>query len=347
MSQADPKATHVIRELKYNSPFISCRFDSQGRYVFGGAQDCTLQRFEPAGGEPVECPGHDSWVRAIAFSPDGETTYSGGFDGRLIWRETAAASPAPIRTIEAHDGWVRAVAVSPDGQLLATSGNDKLIKLWKSDTGEQVGELSGHESHVYNVAFHPDGKELASCDLLCSVRHWNIAEGKQQRELKIAEMHTYDKTFRADIGGARAMAFNADGTRLALGGITNVSNAFAGVGNAAVSLIDWKEGKQIQLHKPKDDLRGSTWGLAFHPEGYLIAVVGGGSGGFFYFFDEKAATPQDEIKLPRSGRDMSLHPDGLQMAVAYFDNAIRIYKMQKEEKAEAAKDDKQQDAAKK
>lgn len=348
MSQADPKATHVIRELKYNSPFISCRFDSQGRYVFGGAQDCTLQRFDVAGGEPVECPGHDSWVRAIAFSPDGEITYSGGFDGRLIWRETAAAKPEPIRTIDAHDGWVRAVAVSPDGQLLATAGNDRLIKLWKSDTGEQVGELAGHESHVYNVVFHPDGKELASCDLHCSVRHWTIADGKPQREFKIAELHTYDKTFRADIGGARGIAFNAAGTRLALGGITNVSNAFAGVGNAAVALIDWQEGKQVQLFKPKEDLRGSTWGVEFHPDGYLISVVGGGSGGFIYFFDEKAATPQDEVKLPRPGRDLDLHPDGLQLAVAHFDNVIRLYTMQKEEKAEAeSKDDKPQETAKK
>lgn len=316
--------------------------------MFGGAQDCTLQRFDVAGGEPVECPGHDSWVRAIAFSPDGEITYSGGFDGRLIWRETAAAKPEPIRTIDAHDGWVRAVAVSPDGQLLATAGNDRLIKLWKSDTGEQVGELAGHESHVYNVVFHPDGKELASCDLHCSVRHWTIADGKPQREFKIAELHTYDKTFRADIGGARGIAFNAAGTRLALGGITNVSNAFAGVGNAAVALIDWQEGKQVQLFKPKEDLRGSTWGVEFHPDGYLISVVGGGSGGFIYFFDEKAATPQDEVKLPRPGRDLDLHPDGLQLAVAHFDNVIRLYTMQKEEKAEAeSKDDKPQETAKK
>lgn len=349
MSQADPKATHVAGEFKYSSPFISCRFDSQGRYVFGGAQDCTLQRFDLAGGDPVECPGHDSWVRAIAFSPDGQTMYSGGFDGRLIWRETAAATPEPTRVIDAHDGWVRAVVVSPDGKLLATSGNDRLIKLWKADTGEQVGEMAGHEAHVYNVAFHPEGKELASCDLLCSVRHWTIADGKQQREIKIPDMHNYDKTFRADIGGARAMVFNPEGTRLALGGITGVTNAFAGVGNAAVALLDWQQGKQLQLHKPKENLRGSTWGLAYHPDGYLISVVGGSGGGFFYFFDEKDAAPQDEYKLPRPGRDLDLHPDGVQLVVAHFDNIIRLYKMQKEEKKEEAesKDDKQKDAAKK
>lgn len=338
MSQADPKATHVAAEFEYTSPFISCRFDPQGRYLFGGAQDCTVQRFDLAGGKPQECPGHESWVRAIAFSADGETVFTGGFDGRLVWRETAAEKPEPTRSIEAHDGWVRAVVLSPDGQLLATSGNDNLIKLWKVDSGEQVGEFAGHERHVYNVAFHPSGSELASFDLMGVVRHWSISDGKQQREIKLPDLHKYDTTFRADIGGARAMAFNAEGTRLAIGSITGVSNAFAGVGNAAVSLVDWETGKQLQLHKPKENLRGTTWGLAFHPDGFLIAVAGGGSGGYFYFYEEKSANPTHEVKLPRAGRDLDMHPDHLQLAVAYYDNRIRVHKMQKQEEKADKKD---------
>ena len=51
--------------------------------------------------------------------------------GSSCW-ETAAASPKPIRTIEAHRGWVRAMAVSPDGTLLATGGNDRIVRLWES-----------------------------------------------------------------------------------------------------------------------------------------------------------------------------------------------------------------------
>ncbi len=330
MSQADLKATHPAAELEYNSPFISCRFDPQGRYLFAGAQDCTVQRFDLASGKPQECPGHDSWVRAIAFSPDGETVYTGGFDGRLVWNTTAAEKLEPTRSIDAHDGWVRAVAVSPDGQLLATAGNDCLIKLWQAASGEQVGELAGHEWHVYNVAFHPNGNELASCDLKGWVRHWNIAEGKQQREFHVPELHKYDTTFRADIGGARAMAFNADGTRLALGGITGVTNAFAGVGVPAVVMFDWEAGKQLLLHRPKEELRGTTWGVVFHPDGFMISVVGGGTG-YLYFHEEKSVNPTHEVKLPRTGRDLDMHPDNLQLAVAHSDNRIRIYKMQKQE----------------
>ena len=56
-------------------------------------------------------------------------------------------------------------------------------------------------------------------------------------------------------------------------GITNVSNAFAGVGNPLVVVLDWKTGKPRQL-KPKEEFQGTAWGVAFHPAGYVIAAGG-------------------------------------------------------------------------
>ncbi len=98
------------------------------------AQDNDVQRYELATGKQTTLAAHDSWVRAIAFSPDGNTTYTGGHDGRLISWETAAAGPKPQRTVQAHDGWLRAIAVSPDGKLLATCGNDALVKIFSAPT---------------------------------------------------------------------------------------------------------------------------------------------------------------------------------------------------------------------
>ncbi len=336
MNPADPKLTHAAAELVHDSPIIACRFDPEGRYLFAAAQDCTVQQFEVATGKKLSGQEFDSWVRAIGFSADGQTVYTGGYDGRLLWHETEpkSESPKPLRTVDAHNGWIRALAVSPDGQLIATAGNDNLVKLWNAENGECVRELAGHESHVYNVAFHPQGTDLVSCDLKGVVKHWTVADGAEQREVKVEELHKYDTTFHADMGGARSIAFNGDGTRLALGGITKVTNAFAGVGVAAVAVIDWEAGKQVQFHRPKEELRGATWGLEYHPEGFLIAAVGGGSGGFFYFYKEDTANPFHEFKLPKAARDMHMHPDKLQLAVAHFDNMVRIYRMDKKAEPE-------------
>lgn len=72
-----------------------------------------------------------------------------------------------------------------------------------------------------------------------------VNSGKLVREFCQPHMRKYYTTFRADIGGARGLAFNPEGL-LAASGITEVSNAFAGVGKPTVELIDWASGKRVQ-----------------------------------------------------------------------------------------------------
>ncbi|MBW1809286.1 MAG: hypothetical protein JRJ87_13910, partial [Deltaproteobacteria bacterium] len=54
------------------------------------------------------------------------------------------------------------VTFSPDGSLLASTGKDKLIKLWNPSSGQLVREFKGHKDDVMMVNFSPDGKLLVS-----------------------------------------------------------------------------------------------------------------------------------------------------------------------------------------
>jgi WD40 repeat protein len=324
---ADPTKTHELSKWKHARPLTACRFDPTGKYVFSGAEDNTVQRWEIATGTMTPFAAHDSWVRAIGFSPSGEHVYTGGYDGRLIWWNTAAEKPEPIRKLEpAHTGWLRALMVSPDGQTIATCGNDKLIKLWSAADGQPLGELAGHESHVYNIAFHPSQPMLASCDLKGVVKQWDWKEKKHVKDLATAAaLYKYDTTFRADIGGARSIAFSTDGKLLALGGITNVTNAFAGIGNPAVVTFDWDAGTISKTHVAKAPLNGTAWGVKHHPDGYWIGLSGGGGGGMLYFWKPDAVNEFALFKTADHGRDMDLHPDGRRVVVAHSDAHLRLY----------------------
>ncbi len=182
-----PDKTHLALDLAHNSPLISCRFDPTGQYVFAGAQDYQICRWELATKKKTVFPAVGCWVRGMVFSRDGANLITGGYDGRLMWCPARAEKLEPARVIDAHKGWVRAVDVSPDGSLLVSVGNDKAVRLWKLDSGELVREWQGHDSHIYNVAFHPDGKHLATGDLMCHVKHWevdterNFAPGRRNR----------------------------------------------------------------------------------------------------------------------------------------------------------------------
>lgn len=326
-SKADPTKVHMASAWKYARPLTSCRFDPTGTFVFAGTEDYTVQRFRRSDGSMTPLVGHESWCRAIAFTPDGKTTATGGYDGKLILWPTAADKPAPLKVIAAHDGWIRAVAVSGDGKQVATCGNDHLVKLWNTADGKPIRTLTGHESHVYNLAFHPDGQRLLSCDLKAVCRVWNLADGKCERDFAAAAIYKYDTQFRADIGGARSLAFGDGGKLLAVGGVTNVTNAFAGIGNAAWVEIDFAAGKAKLTHVGKDKVNGMAWGSAWHGDGYWIGAGGGGQGGALYFFKPGTEADFFSFKLPDMARGMDLAADGMNVAVAHADGNLRIYRL--------------------
>lgn len=326
---ADPTQVHEAAKWKHDRPLTACRFDPSGKYVFTGAEDFFVTRWDLADGKPTKFAGHESWVRAIAFSLDGQTVVTGGYDGRLIWWPATAATTEPIRKIDAHAGWIRALAVSPDGKKLASVGNDLQVKLWDMTEGKPIGTLSGHTSHIYNAAFHPTSPALATCDLKGVVKHWDLSADKEAREFTAKALHGYDKTFRADIGGARSISFSTDGKLLALGGMTNCTNAFAGIGHPAVAAVDWEKGEVARLHEAKEKVNGTAWGIRWHPAGFWVGLSGGGGGGFFYFWKPDGPQEYFKFKLPDTGRDLDMAADGIRLAVAHADQFLRIYKMEK------------------
>lgn len=329
-----------IRELfahKHGRPLISCCWDPRDRFLCYGAENSAAEGYDdllyrlalPAAGDApaaVACTGpHDSWVWTLDIAPDGGTLVSGGYDGRVCLYPLAAEAPAAARTIAAHDGWVRGVRVSPDGRWIASCGNDRLVRVWGLADGAEVARLAGHESHVYQVAWRPDGSALVSCDLKGVVKEWDVAAGACRRDVATAAaLWTFDKQFRADIGGARSMAFRADGAQLALGGMTKVTNAFAGIGQPLVVVLDWQGGEPKQF-EAKGSGNGVTWGLAWHPAGFWIGLAGGGGGGWLRFFKPGEAADFHAFKLPANGRALALAPDGTRVAVGLADGTLRVY----------------------
>ncbi|MBY0528020.1 MAG: WD40 repeat domain-containing protein [Gemmataceae bacterium] len=327
--KAEPTQARLAREYKHTSPLLGCRVDPSGKCVFAGAQDNRVLRWELETGKKTALSGHKSWVRGLAFA--GKYLLSGDYHGRLLWwpLDAGDGAPEPARNIEAHAGALQALAVSPNGQLVTTGGNDGVVRLWSVADGTLVHELPGHEEPVWNVAFHPDGKQLVSADHKGVVKVWDVAGGKARRDLDASALYKYDTKFRAAGGGVRSLVFSADGSRLLAAGAINWTNTLGGICNPGAVLFDWASGKQVQLLLAKEAFTGPMWGAAWHSAGFWVgtglgpAVAGGGGALWFWKGDQGPAF--HTVKLPQGGRDLSLLPDGLRLAVAHADGAVRLY----------------------
>jgi WD40 repeat protein len=143
-------------------------------------------------------------VSAIAFSPEGRLLATGGHYAEAalpaLWDVTTKKQQFRL---QGHTFAVWSVAFSHNGKMMATSGEDKTIKLWDRDTGCVISTLSGHAGPVLSVAFSPDDRILASGSDDRTVRIWDVRLGRQRIALKSHE------------DSVTSVAFSPDGTVLA------------------------------------------------------------------------------------------------------------------------------------
>jgi WD40 repeat protein len=325
-SNVDPKATHIAVQWKHDRPLINCRFDPQARFIFATSEDRTIQRWEIASGTKVGMSGHDSWARGIAFSKDGETMITSGYDDTLVWWKTADAEPKPVNSIQAHKGWIRAISVSPDGTLLASGGNDKVVRIWNLADGTPVREMTGHEKDIYSVQFHPAGEFLLTGDLAGQVKQWDVSTGALVANFDGKALHTYNGGQRVDYGGVRSISFSPDLKTMACSGLHKASNPLGAVNEPLVLLFDW-ETREVKKSLVGEGTKGINWRTVYHPDGFLIGASGGSGGGFLIFWKPEEEKEFHKFKLPDTAREMDLHPDNIQIATVHYDKHLRISKM--------------------
>jgi WD40 repeat protein len=148
-------------------------------------------------------PSAAEGLSALAFSSDGKTLVSAGHVVK-VWDAQTLEERQVLRE---HNGPVRDLAFSPNGSVLATSGDDRLIRLWDPATWKEVRRpLEGHSQAKVCLAFSSDGKWLASGSGDGTMRVWDVATG---------DIKTWRKLPPATFPFSMCLAFSRDDKMLA------------------------------------------------------------------------------------------------------------------------------------
>jgi len=126
---------------------------------------------------------HEGVVEALAFSPDGSSLASAGWDAKIrFWNVQTGEQ---LRVFADDEAPILSIAFSPDARLLASGSWDGVVRLWDVETGVVLRKMrSGlwfYKGNVHSVVFSPDGETLAAGLVGGRAIIWNVKTGKKLR----------------------------------------------------------------------------------------------------------------------------------------------------------------------
>ncbi|MGA7935399.1 MAG: protein kinase [Kovacikia sp.] len=220
-------------------------------------------------------------------------------------RRSPKKSTAPTPTWQCRHrfislGKVYALALNPIGAILAsTSGTT--IKLWDSQTGQPIRNLTGHLDIVYCLAVSPDGEVLFSGSADKSIRLWNLHTGQR---LGTANLHT---------DTVLSLALSPDGQFLASGSLHD-----------PIKLWD------LRNHYEKGELQGHSGrieALAFSPDGAILASGSGDTS--IMLWDMNTGR---ELRVLKGHTQpiaaLAFSPDGKTFSSGSWDGTVKLWSTQ-------------------
>jgi WD40 repeat protein len=296
----DPAAGRQVARLSaHQRPVTSVAFAPDGLTLASGAGDeegGEVRLWDVATGKERDgLPGLQN-VSALAFSPDGKALAVGTAKGPIHLFDLATRKPR--LQLGRRETGVTALAFHSGGRFLAAAvGLEGAVRVWNPDTGREqfalegmlgkttslavagdgqtlvvgcalegpfgvMGELSvwdigehrgrftwaGANATADNVAVSPDGQTLALPDADHSVHLIDLVTGRERRAL------------HGHAGDIRALAFSADGQRLAT------------ADDGAAKVWEVTTGRELVT------LAGSADSLTLDPRGTRLAAVRAGEG---------------------------------------------------------------------
>jgi molecular chaperone DnaK len=318
--------------------FNAVAFSPDGALIAAGSDDHSVRIWDTATGNPYGRPlagpaGHAGKVLAVAFSPDGSLLASAGADKAVrLWDvATLTLRGTPI---VGGIGQVHALVftVSKGKPALAAAGDARKARLWDPATADLLQQLEVPSGSLTSLAAWPERDVLvASGETSPQVGVWHVAtewlhlwefesRGVENLEITRSESPIAVSQIKADWPRLYLTGLHYPATGL-LGVALSPDGATVATGSRSGTVRVWKLDQGTETSIVLTGHRGQVTGVAFSPDGSLLASAGGSLRVW------EPATRVSRILTDHTAAltGVQFSPDGSLLATSSRDNTVRIW----------------------
>jgi WD40 repeat protein len=219
----------------------------------------------------ASAPSQDSGI-CMSFDTLQSTANKAPANPSSIRMETSTTNPSRPRgwcmekELKYDSGEIRALASSPDRKVLVSGGDDKILRIWNTETWTQT-DMILHKKRINDLAFTPCGRFVATASGDEIVRLWDVKTSKLTATFSGPEGEWF-----------HFVAISPDGSLLAAGDHHGVIHLFAMPSEVkfpktATGVSGDKErppGRPLRM-TTRVWLRDKLQVLVFSPDGRLLA----------------------------------------------------------------------------
>jgi WD40 repeat protein len=294
ISSSNVEQIVLLRALDGHSRrVLDLAFSARGEFIATSGQDLRIRLWETATGQERHTfDMHSVDMADIDVSVESNLLAS----GEAIWE---LGSMQELHALERGSQIPTLVAFYPDGSVLALSSFDRDTELWDVSSGQRMRAFPGQaEKRTKRMEFSPDGALLAVGVINGSVWLWDTESGELATVLKYpSETDIHD------------LAFSPDGRFLASGGRV-----------PAVVLWDVASGDVVRRFTVRDCVNG----VAFSPDGTLIAAAGGQEKAIL-LWDVESGDRLRTLPLDDQSMAIAFSPDGSLLAAGSFSGRLYLW----------------------
>jgi WD40 repeat protein len=197
-----------------------------------------------------------------------------------------------------HKDVVTSVSYCPDGKRIVSGSNDRTIRVWNADGGNELLVIRGHDDSVVSVCFSPDGQRIASASADLTVRIWDATTGNV---VAVCRGH------RTDVKSVR---FSPDGKWIISG-------------SQDCTLRLWNAFNGHELATFHGHREGVT-SVAFSPDGKR--VVSGSRDKTLRLWDVATGSEIAQVQVnERAVTSVSFSPDGKKIISGSKDSTVQVF----------------------